>query len=146
MTVICPELHKKETCEAVTVIETPPMVVVGVVGYVKTPRGLRCLNTVWAQHLSEELKRRFYKNWCKSKKKAFMKYSKKFDTEEGKKDIAAQLEKLKKYCSVVRVLAHTQVPTQHLFWNIFPSAISGCAFMELLLIEFCIILSHFDTF
>ncbi|CAA2982342.1 60S ribosomal L3 [Olea europaea subsp. europaea] len=103
------KLHKKETCEAVTVIETPPMVVVGVVGYVKTPRGLRCLNTVWAQHLSEELKRRFYKNWCKSKQKAFTKYSKKFDTEEGKKDIAAQLEKLKKYCSVIRVLAHTQI-------------------------------------
>ncbi|XP_016743064.1 60S ribosomal protein L3-2-like [Gossypium hirsutum] len=46
------ELHKKETCEAVTIIETPPMVIVGVVGYVKTPRGLRSLNTVWAQHLS----------------------------------------------------------------------------------------------
>lgn len=103
------ELHKKETCEAVTIIETPPMVIVGVVGYVTTPRGLRCLNTVWAQHLSEELKRRFYKNWCKSKKKAFLKYSKKYETDEGKKDIQAQLEKLKKYSSVIRVLAHTQV-------------------------------------
>ncbi|GAB4848295.1 60S ribosomal protein L3 [Ancistrocladus abbreviatus] len=41
------KLHKKETCEAVTIIETPPMVVVGVVGYVKTPRGMRSLNTVW---------------------------------------------------------------------------------------------------
>lgn len=92
-----------------TVIETPPMVVVGVVGYVKTPRGLRCLSTVWAQHLSEEVRRRFYKNWCKSKKKAFTKYSKKFDTEEGKKDIQSQLEKLKKYATVIRVLAHTQV-------------------------------------
>ncbi len=29
------KLHKKETAEAVTVIETPPMVVVGIVGYVK---------------------------------------------------------------------------------------------------------------
>ena len=85
------------------------MVVVGVVGYIKTPRGLRCLNTVWAQHLSEELRRRFYKNWCKSKKKAFTKYSKKYETEDGKKDIQAQLEKLKKYCTVIRVLAHTQV-------------------------------------
>lgn len=103
------ELHKKETCEAVTVIETPPMIVVGVVGYIKTPRGLRSLNTVWAQHLSEELKRRFYKNWCKSKKKAFTRYSKKYDTEDGKKDIQAQLEKMKKYSSVIRVLAHTQV-------------------------------------
>ncbi|KAI8013149.1 60S ribosomal protein L3 [Camellia lanceoleosa] len=97
------ELHKKEICEAVTVIETPPMVIVGVVA------GLRSLNTVWAQHLSEEVKRRFYKNWCKSKKKAFMKYSKKHETDEGKKDIQAQLEKMKKYASVIRVLAHTQV-------------------------------------
>ncbi|KAK6135353.1 hypothetical protein DH2020_030864 [Rehmannia glutinosa] len=103
------KLHKKETCEAVTIIETPPMVIVGVVGYVKTPRGLRCLNTVWAQHLSEEVKRRFYKNWCKSKKKAFSKYSKRLDTDEGKKDIQSQLEKLKKYSSVIRVLAHTQI-------------------------------------
>jgi large subunit ribosomal protein L3e len=39
------------------------MIVVGVVGYVKTPRGLRSLNTVWAEHLSDEVKRRFYKNW-----------------------------------------------------------------------------------
>lgn len=103
------ELHKKETCEAVTIVETPPMVVVGVVGYIKTPRGLRRLTTVWAQHLSEEIKRRFYKNWGKSKKKAFTKYSKKFETEEGKKGIEAQLEKLKKYSAVIRVLAHTQV-------------------------------------
>ncbi|KAM7253991.1 hypothetical protein ACFE04_031673 [Oxalis oulophora] len=57
------KLHKKETTEVVTIIETPPMIVVGVVGYVKTPRNLRSLNTVWAQHLSEEVKRRFYKNW-----------------------------------------------------------------------------------
>ena len=49
--------------EAVTIIETPPMMVVGVVGYIETPRGLRVLKTVWAEHLSEECKRRFYKNW-----------------------------------------------------------------------------------
>lgn len=78
-------------------------------GYVKTPTGLRSLNTVWAQHLSEEVKRRFYKNWCKSKKKAFTKYSKKFESEVGKKEIQAQLDKLKKYATVIRVLAHTQV-------------------------------------
>ena len=46
-----------------TIIETPPLVVVGVVGYVETPRGLRALKTVFAQHLSEECRRRFYKNW-----------------------------------------------------------------------------------
>jgi large subunit ribosomal protein L3e len=70
-------MHKKEVVEAVTIIETPPLVVVGVVGYVETPRGLRTLTTVWAAHLSEELKRRFYKNWYRSKKKAFTKYANK---------------------------------------------------------------------
>jgi large subunit ribosomal protein L3e len=41
-------MNKKEIVEAVTVIETPPMVVVGLVGYIETPRGLRALTTVWA--------------------------------------------------------------------------------------------------
>ncbi|KAJ3678046.1 hypothetical protein LUZ60_001849 [Juncus effusus] len=103
------KLHKKETCEAVTIIETPPMVVVGLVAYIKTPRGLRTFYAVWAQHLSEDIKRRFYKNWYKSKKRAFLKYNKKYESEVGKKEINAELEKMKKYASVIRVLAHTQV-------------------------------------
>merc|ERR550539_1829225 len=41
------KLHKKEVVEAVTILETPPMVAVGLVGYVETPRGLRTLTTVW---------------------------------------------------------------------------------------------------
>ncbi|KAL2653698.1 hypothetical protein R1flu_021826 [Riccia fluitans] len=107
------KLHKKETCEAVTIVETPPMIVVGLVGYVKTPRGLRSLNTVWAQHLSDEVRRRFYRSWAKSRKKAFTKYAKKMATDEGKKDVASELERMKKYCSVIRVLAHTQVKKLH---------------------------------
>jgi Ribosomal protein L3 len=63
------KMHKKEIVEAVTVLETPPLVIVGVVGYVETPRGLRSLTTVWAEHLSEDVKRRFYKNYYRSKKK-----------------------------------------------------------------------------
>lgn len=55
--------HKKEVVEAVTIVETPPMVVVGVVGYIETPRGMRALKTVWAEHISDECRRRFYKNW-----------------------------------------------------------------------------------
>ena len=57
------KVNKKEIVEAVTIIETPPMICVGVVGYIDTPRGKRALKTVWAQHLSEDCKRRFYKNW-----------------------------------------------------------------------------------
>ena len=53
------------------------MIAVGLVGYIETPRGLRSLTTVWAEHLSDEVKRRFYRNWYKSKKKAFTKYAKK---------------------------------------------------------------------
>ncbi|KAI9099374.1 ribosomal protein L3, partial [Phlyctochytrium arcticum] len=101
------KMHKKEVVEAVTIIETPPLVIVGVVGYVETPRGLRSLATVWAEHLSDEIKRRFYKNWYRSKKKAFTKYAKKYA--EGGKPITQQLERITKYCQVIRVIAHTQV-------------------------------------
>jgi len=159
------KLHRKEAAEAVTLIETPPMIVVGVVGYVMTPRGLRTLNTVWAgesdpimtppagvtrpgcsdarltwiapsqlytdpslswsahevtlwlpcsrsaalitEHLSDDVKRRFYKNYFKSKKKAFTKYAAKYA--DGGKAIEAELEAMKKNATVVRVLAHTQI-------------------------------------
>ncbi|CAM6023421.1 unnamed protein product [Sphagnum balticum] len=65
------------------------------------------LNTIWAQHLSDELKRCFYKNWYNIKK-AFSKYTKKYETDEGKKDLESDPERMKKYATVVRVLAHTQ--------------------------------------
>lgn len=100
-TLLCSaELHKKETCEAVTIVETPPMVIVGVVGYIKTPRGLRSLATVWAQHLDESVKRRFYKRFGQSKKKAFTKYAKTKYGEGDKKAVDSDLERIKKYCSV----------------------------------------------
>lgn len=99
-------MHKKEVVDAVTIVETPPMIVVGVVGYVETPRGLRTLTTVFAEHLSEEVRRRFYKNWYASKKKkAFSKYGKKY----ANGDIEKELTRMKKFCSVIRVIAHTQV-------------------------------------
>lgn len=57
------EINRKEVLECVTILETPPLMCVGVVGYLSTPRGLRPFKTVWAEHLGEECKRRFYKNW-----------------------------------------------------------------------------------
>jgi len=52
-------------------------------------------------------------NWFsdryKSKKKAFTKASKKWQDDLGRKSIEADLKKIKKYCSVVRIIAHTQV-------------------------------------
>jgi len=101
--------HKKEVVEPVTIVETPPMIVVGIVGYVKTPRGLRQLHTVFGGTMSEACKRRFYKNFKQSKQKAFEKYHKHFATDTGKKQYEEKLNKISKYCQVVRVIAHTQV-------------------------------------
>lgn len=43
----------------------------------------------------------------KAKKKAFTKYVAKYA--DGKKEIEAELAQMKKHCSTIRVLAHTQV-------------------------------------
>jgi len=101
-------LNKEETVEPVTIIDTPPMVVVGLVGYVETPRGLRSLANLWATHLSEEVRRRFYKNWYRGKKKAFTKYTK--ERKDSEDTVTEETKKrLIKHCQVIRVLAHTQI-------------------------------------
>merc|ERR1712045_1007794 len=103
------KVNKKEVVEAVTIVETPPLVAIGVVGYIETPRGMRALKTVWAEHIGEEAKRRFYKNWSQSKKKAFTKSCTKWADDLGKKEIEKDLAQMKKYCSVIRVVVHTQM-------------------------------------
>merc|ERR1711887_463760 len=103
------KVNKKEVVEAVTILETPPIVCVGVVGYIDTPRGMRALKTVWAEHIGEECKRRFYKNWSQSKKKAFTKSCTKWADDLGKKEIDKDLKQITKYCSVVRIIVHTQM-------------------------------------
>jgi large subunit ribosomal protein L3e len=105
------KLHKKEVVEAVSILEAPPMIVVGFVGYVETPRGLRALTSVWAGHLSEECRRRFYKTWHNSKQKAFTKYQKKWSeaSKGSEAPMAAEIARAKKYCQVIRAICHTQV-------------------------------------
>jgi large subunit ribosomal protein L3e len=105
------KLHKKEVAEAVTVLECPPMICVGLVGYVETPQGLRALTTVWAGHLSDEVRRRFYKNWYRAKKKAFTKYSKNFyaDDKSMSEKIKTEIARVKDYGHIVRAICHTQV-------------------------------------
>lgn len=49
----------------------------------------------------------FYRG--KSKKKAFTKASKKWQEALGKQEIEKDLARIKKYCTVVRVIAHTQM-------------------------------------
>ena len=90
-------------------METPPIVIVGMVGYIETPRGMRALKTVWAQHISDECKRRFYTHWNKNAK-AFSKYAKRWaENPDSKTSIKRDIERIKKYCSVIRVIAQSQV-------------------------------------
>ncbi|KAH0789740.1 60S ribosomal protein L3 [Histomonas meleagridis] len=96
-------LNKKEAVEPVTLIETPPMVVVGLIGYKETVHGLKPVTTAWASFVGEEMKRCYYKNWAQSKqKKAFGKLDKKAD------DMKKRIQDIKEQSSVVRVIAHTQ--------------------------------------
>jgi large subunit ribosomal protein L3e len=100
------KIIKKDIVEPVSIIECPPMKIVGLVGYIDTPRGIRQLATVFAQHLGDDLKRRFYKNWSTAKKKAFSKYVLRWtEDSKSKKSIQRDIERIKKYCSIVRVLA-----------------------------------------
>jgi len=102
----------KDIVEAVTIVETPPIMVVGLVGYVKTPSGLRSITTVWSSHMDDSFRRRFYKNWTRSKKKAFTKWSQQFSqvqTGEDPKEVKRRLDYIKKYADVIRVIAHSQI-------------------------------------
>jgi large subunit ribosomal protein L3e len=102
------KIHKKEAVEAVTIVEVPPMIVVGIVGYVETPKGLRSYKTVFAGHLSDTFKRRMYKNYHEASKKAFSKHEEKAPTAEGAKEAEDGVKAIAKNCQVVRVVAHTQ--------------------------------------
>jgi len=101
---------KKDVVDACTIIETPPIIVNGVVGYINTPRGLRVLTTVWAQHLPQSLIRRFYKNYHVAKRNAFKKYAKRYEEKaDSKRHPNRDLQRIKKYCTVVRVLVSSQI-------------------------------------
>ncbi|KAG2385786.1 hypothetical protein C9374_002935 [Naegleria lovaniensis] len=102
------KLHKKECLDAVTIVEAPPMVVVGVVGYKQTPTGLKSIGTVWAKNIGNEFRRVFYKDWCRSKKRAFTKLTKSYLEGAAQEKRTQTLESFKKNADVIRVVAHTQ--------------------------------------
>ena len=102
------KVNKKEVVEAVTVLETPPMVVVGIVAYSETAVGLKSLGTVWAHHVSADFRRRYYKNWKTSAQKAFTKLKQFARTKDGLVATQKTLNRFAKKAVVVRVLAHTQ--------------------------------------
>jgi len=91
------KMHKKDIVEPVTILESPPMVVVGLVGYLDTPFGKKTLGSIWAQHLSKQCLRRFYKkNWYNSKHKAFTRHTKLYNRKDIKQERRELLQKMTK--------------------------------------------------
>jgi len=101
-------MHKKEIVEAVTVMDAPPMIAVGFVGYNRTPRGRHALGTFWAQHIPESLKRLFIKRWCASNKRPFHKSYRKFTNSAPRRRLEKYIKTLKRKSSTLRLLCITQ--------------------------------------
>jgi large subunit ribosomal protein L3e len=126
------KLNKKDVVEAVTILETPTINIVGIVGYLKTTRGLRSFKTIWSEDLPDSFRRNYYKNWYKSKKKAFSK--KKLNLKDiSNLDSKKKLEKIQKYCSIIRCVAISNVSETGLKKkksDILEIQINGGSFME----------------
>jgi len=104
--------HGKEIVEGVTIIETPPMVVVGLVGYVKTPSGLRAVTTIWAAHLDATFLRTMYKSWCYTKHVQFTRWEHEYANAKDGKDpdeVKRRRKFIIQYCDTVRVVAHSLI-------------------------------------
>jgi len=95
--------HKKEIVEAVTIIDCPPMVAVGFVGYQKTLRGLKAVGTVWGTKLHEEFKRRYYKAWKNGKNK------KAFTGKKSEEDRETATKRIVDNSDVIRLVCHTRM-------------------------------------
>jgi len=102
------KVNKKEVVEAVTILEAPPMAIVGVIGYRETPVGLKSLGTAWARHVNSEFRRRYYKNWKGSAQKAFTKARAFSSSKSGKIETERLFKIFEKRAVVIRVIAHTQ--------------------------------------
>jgi large subunit ribosomal protein L3e len=126
------KLNKKDVVEAVTILETPTINIVGIVGYLKTTRGLRSFKTIWSEDLPDSFRRNYYKNWYKSKKKAFSK--RKLNLKDiSNLDSKKKLEKIQKYCSIIRCVAISNVSETGLKKkksDILEIQINGGSFME----------------
>lgn len=63
--------------------------------------------TIWAQNLTEALRRRYVKNWYLDKTTPFAHIKKAYENEG--EEIQKKLKTLKEKCDVIRLICHTQV-------------------------------------
>lgn len=92
----------KELFEAVTILETPIMIVHGVVGYQKTIHGLKRSKVILADHLGEGVLRRMFN-------KKFVPEMKHTDLRKSIGFTPADVEELKSSSDIIRVLVHSQI-------------------------------------
>jgi large subunit ribosomal protein L3e len=95
----------KQVVRLATVLDAPAMIGAGIAGYIQTPQGIQQAYCVWASHIAESAKRRFYKT-RNTKKTAFAKYE--TAAAQNPEAIKAKLALIKKECCVIRLIAHTQ--------------------------------------
>ena len=86
------KIHKKEVVEAVTVLEAPPMVVVGVVGYKETVDGLHCHHCMGATLERGVLS--FLQELVQKQAKAFTKYAKKAAEQSKNTELRSSASKI----------------------------------------------------
>ena len=98
--------HGREVAKVATVVETPPLRVLGIRVYKDTPYGKKTLTEVWSSYLPKDISRVFTvpkENIEKDPGSVTKK-----ELEEMRKKVREKLEKVKDQISEVRVIAATQ--------------------------------------
>jgi large subunit ribosomal protein L3e len=108
------KMHKKEVVESATILDCPPMVAIGFVGYKETAKGLKPIKTIWADHITQQAKRAFVRNWSRSKKKAFANHEKNLADPKYLQKKERGIQKIKRLAKSVRLIVSSQPKLTHL--------------------------------
>jgi len=103
------KLPKDGILEPVTIIETPAMVAVGIVGYRRTTTGYHAVTSIYAEHVTDEFKRRYVRNWSKSSKKQFSVHTENYKDPKMVAKRNRQIKLMQNRCDVIRLVCHTQM-------------------------------------
>ena len=104
------KIIKKDVVHAATVVECPPHEDRWCGRLHRDPPWPACPATVWAGKLDREVLRRFYRNWRDNKKEAFTKCADKYKADAQKKaPVHRDLDRIRRYATVVRVICATQM-------------------------------------
>lgn len=96
------KVHTKEVLDAVTILEAPPMVACGIVGYQKTLKGLMRTNMLLVDELDESVIRRIFQR----KIEPGMKYT---DLRKKKGNSEEKIKALINESDVIRILCDSKV-------------------------------------